>query len=43
MDPELDPGAWVGGEQSVREAVLLAVPPFLLESWAPGLPVSSED
>ena len=43
MGPEIDLGAWVGGEQRVREAVLPAVPPFLLESWAPGLPVSSED
>ena len=42
MDPELDLGAWVDGEQRVREAVLPAVPPSLLGSWVPGLPVSSE-
>lgn len=41
MDPELDLGAWVGGEQRVRETVLPAVP-SLLGSWVPGLPVSSE-
>ena len=42
MDPELDLGAWVGGEQRVREATLPAVSPSLLGSWVPGLPVSSE-